>query len=93
MFTTRKAPTRSSSDKRKDERGSRPRFFKKKVCKFCTERMKIDYKEPELLLKFMTEKGKIVPRRISGNCSKHQRAVACQIRRARFIALVPFQTD
>ncbi len=55
--------------------------------------MKIDYKEPELLLKFMTEKGKIVPRRISGNCSKHQRAVACQIRRARFIALVPFQTD
>lgn len=93
MFTTRKAPTRSSRDDKRKKDDRKPRFFKKKVCKFCTERMKIDYKEPELLLKFMTEKGKIVPRRISGNCSKHQRAVACQIRRARFIALVPFQTD
>jgi len=91
LFTTKRAPARS--DKRKDDRGPRQRFFKKKVCKFCTEKMRIDYKEPELLLKFMTEKGKIVPRRISGNCSKHQRALAREIRCARFIALVPFQAD
>lgn len=93
MFTTRKAPTRSSSDDKRKKDDRKPRFFKKKVCKFCTEKMRIDYKEPDLLLKFMTEKGKIVPRRISGNCSKHQRALAIDIRRARFIALVPFQTD
>ena len=93
MFTTRKAPTRSSSDDKRKKDDRKPRFFKKKVCKFCTEKMRVDYKEPDLLLKFMTEKGKIVPRRISGNCSKHQRALASDIRRARFIALVPFQTD
>ena len=84
---TRRAP-------RRDDRGPRQRFFKKKVCRFCTERITtIDYKDVDMLLKFITEKGKIVPRRISGTCSKHQRRLAAEIRRGRFIALLPFQAD
>ena len=84
---TRRAP-------RRDDRGSRPRFFKKKVCRLCTERITtLDYKDADLLVKFITEKGKIVPRRISGTCSKHQRALAREIKRARLIALLPFAAD
>lgn len=83
MFT-RKPP-------RKDDRGPRQRFFKKKVCRFCTEKIhSVNYKDTDLLQKFITEKGKIVPRRISGTCSNHQRALATEIKRARFIALLPF---
>ncbi len=84
---TRRAP-------RKDDRGTRQRFFRKKVCRFCSEKIfNVNYKETELLAKFVTEKGKIVPRRISGTCSKHQRKLAREIRRARFVALLPFQAD
>lgn len=90
MFT-RRAPRK---DVRRDEHGSRQRFFRKKVCKFCTEKVyAIDYKDADLLGKFITEKGKIVPRRISGTCSWHQRELARSIRRARFIALLPFQAE
>ncbi|MDR0447900.1 MAG: 30S ribosomal protein S18 [Treponema sp.] len=65
-------------------------FFKKKVCRFCTQKLKIDYKDGDMLRKFITERGKILPRRITGTCAKHQRALAATIKRARIIALLPF---
>ena len=77
-----------------DERGPRGRFFRKKFCRFCGEKISsIDYKDTERLGKFLTEKGKIIARRITGNCSKHQRGVAGAIKRARHMALLPFQTE
>ncbi|GHV74564.1 hypothetical protein AGMMS49940_18660 [Spirochaetia bacterium] len=68
-------------------------FFKKKVCKFCTQKLKIDYKDADILRRFITERGKILPRRITGTCAKHQRALALSIKRARIIALLPFVAD
>jgi small subunit ribosomal protein S18 len=68
-------------------------FFKKKVCKFCVQKLKIDYKDPDTLRRFITERGKILPRRITGTCAKHQRALAVAIKRARIIALLPFVSN
>jgi small subunit ribosomal protein S18 len=68
-------------------------FFKKKVCKFCTQKLKIDYKDTDTLRRFITERGKILPRRITGTCAKHQRALAEAIKRARIIALLPFVSN
>jgi small subunit ribosomal protein S18 len=63
----------------------------KKPCKFCQEGVSfIDYKDYRKLRKFMTDRGKITPRRITGTCAKHQRVLAMAIKRARMIALVPF---
>jgi small subunit ribosomal protein S18 len=68
-------------------------FIKHKMCRFCADPgLKIDYKEPKTLSVFITERGKIIPRRISGNCAKHQRVLALAIKRARKIALLPFTT-
>ncbi len=62
---------------------------KPKSCRFCEERVNyIDFKDPEILRKFQTEKGKIMPRRITGNCLDHQKMLATAIKRARVIALV-----
>ncbi len=73
------------------ERGRRPR---KKVCAFCVDKIEnIDYKDAAKLRRFITERGKILPRRISGNCAKHQRQVTVAIKRARNIALLPFTAD
>ena len=70
-------------------RKKRP-FQRRKVCRFCAEKDTIiDYKEPRTLRFFITERGKIVPRRISGNCSKHQREITEAIKRARNLALLP----
>ncbi|HWJ02559.1 MAG TPA: 30S ribosomal protein S18 [Verrucomicrobiae bacterium] len=75
----------------KRERGRRPR---KRVCSFCVDKVEsIDYKEANKLRKYITERGKILPRRISGNCAKHQRQVTLAIKRARTIALLPFTTE
>ena len=64
---------------------------RRKVCRFCAdEAIVIDYKNPALLKNFVTDRGKMVPKRISGNCAKHQRALALAVRRARMIALLPF---
>jgi len=75
-------------------RKPRPRrrgFGRRKVCRFCADStIKIDYKDPGSLRMFVTERGKIIPRRISGNCAKHQRSVALAVKRARNIALLPF---
>jgi small subunit ribosomal protein S18 len=68
-------------------------FFKKKVCKFCNQKLKIDYKDADTLRRFITERGKILPRRITGTCAKHQRALALAIKRARILALLPFVGD
>jgi small subunit ribosomal protein S18 len=66
-------------------------FPRSKVCRFCADSsIRMDYKEPGVLRSFITERGKIVPRRISGNCAKHQRQLTLAIKRARNIALLPF---
>lgn len=73
------------------DRGRRPR---RKVCSFCVDKVEdIDYKDVAKLRRFMTERGKILPRRISGNCAKHQRQVTLAIKRARNIALLPFTAE
>ena len=64
---------------------------RRKVCRFCAEQVRdIDYKQVQVLRTFMTERGKITPRRITGTCARHQRILAAAIKRARIIALVPF---
>ncbi|MGM0453530.1 MAG: 30S ribosomal protein S18 [Thermodesulfobacteriota bacterium] len=66
-------------------------FHRRKVCRFCTDsNLKIDYKNPGTLKYFITERGKIIPRRISGTCARHQRKLAREIKRARKIALLPY---
>lgn len=67
---------------------------KKKICNFCVEKMEhIDYKQGEKLRRFITERGKILPRRISGNCAKHQRQLTVAIKRSRQIALLPYTAE
>ena len=64
---------------------------KKKYCRFKKAKIKfIDYKDPEFLKKFLNEQGKILPRRITGNCAKHQRVLTTAIKRARHLALLPY---
>jgi small subunit ribosomal protein S18 len=66
-------------------------YHRRKVCRFCADRsLAIDYKEPRTLRNFTTERGKIIPRRISGACAKHQRKLTLAIKRARMIALLPY---
>lgn len=73
------------------DRDRRPR---RKVCSFCVDKVEhIDYKDVAKLRRFVTERGKILPRRISGNCAKHQRQVTLAIKRARNIALLPFTAE
>ncbi|SEP40279.1 30S ribosomal protein S18 [Propionispora vibrioides] len=75
----------------KRERGRKP---KKKVCSFCVDKVEaIDYKDVPKLRRYTTERGKILPRRISGNCAKHQRQLTISIKRARNIALLPFTAE
>lgn len=70
------------------------RRTRRKVCQFCVDKVEqIDYKDIGKLRKFLSEKGKILPRRISGNCAKHQRQMTTAIKRARHIALLPYTTD
>lgn len=65
--------------------------FKKRVCRFCADKNRtIDYKDVKTLEGFIRERGKILPSRISGNCAKHQRRVAEEIKKARFLSLVPY---
>lgn len=75
------------STQKKKKRGP----ARKKVCPLCADKhVYVDYKQPALFKRFLTERGKIVPRRISGMCAKHQRQVALAIKRARHIALIPY---
>ncbi len=79
-----------NTDRDGDEKRRPKTFYKKKVCRFCNQKLKINYKEPEALKRFITERGKILPRRITGTCAKHQRKLATEIKRARALALLPF---
>jgi small subunit ribosomal protein S18 len=72
----------------RDPRKSKRDIIIKRDCKLCIDQMEIDFKQADLLKKFMTERGKILPRRISGNCARHQRQLATAIKRARTMLLV-----
>lgn len=72
--------------------GPRRKFYRRKVCKVCIGKVKVDYKDADTLRRFTTERGKILPRRITGTCAKHQRLVAREVKRARALALLPFVT-
>jgi small subunit ribosomal protein S18 len=74
-----------------DEGGGRRGFGRRKVCRFCADKaLKVDYKDQGQMKYFLTERGKIIPRRISGNCAKHQREVATAVKRARMLAILPY---
>lgn len=74
--------------------GGGRRFRRARICTFCVERVdKIDYKDVALLQRYVTDRGKIFARRQSGNCAKHQRAVARAIKRARHVALLPYTSE
>ncbi len=84
----------------KSERGDRDSSMKrkggrrrKKVCVFCGDKNAIDFKDINKLKRYVSERGKILPRRITGNCAKHQRALTVAIKRARHIALMPYTLD
>ena len=82
---------RADGSRRRPANGLRRR---KKVCAFCGEKSKpVDYKDVGTLRKFISERGKILPRRITGTCASHQRAITTAIKRARHIALLPYQVD
>jgi len=75
-------------------RGKRQFFRKKKVCRFCVEKIDfIDYKRVEMLQPFLQDRGKVLPRRMTGTCSRHQRWLGVAIKRARNIALLPFAAE
>ena len=72
----------------------RPRKSRRKVCVFCVDKVEhIDYKDTARLRKYVSERGKIMPRRMSGVCAKHQRELAIAIKRARIVALLPYVAD
>ena len=82
----------------KDEKSNSPMkrrggSRRKKVCVFCGKDNVIDYKDTHKLKRYISERGKILPRRITGNCAKHQRALTVAIKRARHIALMPYTCD
>lgn len=80
----------------KEFKGGRPvrRTSRKKVCSFCVEKAEsIDYKDVAKLRKYITERGKIVPRRVTGTCAQHQRELTTAIKRARYVALLPYTNN
>lgn len=82
---------RGDRDERGGEEGGRRGFGRRKVCRFCADKaLKVDYKDQGQMKYFLTERGKIIPRRISGNCAKHQREVATAIKRGRMLAILPY---
>lgn len=91
MAIPSKAGRRGNGDSRPDTRKKKRFFHRRKVCRFCADKtMLIDYKEPRTLRYFISERGKIIPRRITGTCAKHQRGLTTAIKRARTIALLPY---
>jgi len=89
----KKEKTRGKKGELKKRR-ARPYALRKKKCRFCSDKnLKIDYLDPQFLRRFTTERGKIVPSRISGSCAKHQRKLTKAIKRARNIAIMPYQAE
>jgi small subunit ribosomal protein S18 len=75
-------------------RERKDKSFKKKYCKLCFEKVGyVDYKDEKRLGRFITDRGKIVPRRVSGTCARHQKQLTTAIKRARVLALLPFSSD
>ena len=94
----KKGPGGRGKDGKAGDKGARQRgggfFRRRKVCKFCADKIDdINYKDVKLLSSFIPERGKVLPRRISGTCAKHQRALRVAIVRARQLALVPYAAD
>ena len=75
-----------------DKMPYRRRPQRRKVCRFCADRVPIDYKDIRTLGNFLTERGKVIPSRVTGNCAQHQRGLTTAIKRARNLALLPFTT-
>ncbi len=71
----------------------RSRFSRSRICRFCHEKMTVQYKDASALRVFLTERGRIIPRRVSGNCMRHQRELTVEIKRARNIALLSFAEE
>jgi small subunit ribosomal protein S18 len=91
----REGGPRTGRDRADDEKGPPRRrpMFRRKVCRFCADKtLRIDYKDIRMLTQFVTERGKMTPSRITGNCARHQRLLTTAIKRARSIALLPFTT-
>ena len=85
---------KQSDAKGKDGQQRRPMFRRRKMCKFCVDKIDdINYKDAKLLLPFVPERAKILPRRISGTCAMHQRKLRTAIMRARQLALIPYTAD
>lgn len=84
----------ASAEKKENRIRRRPMRRRKKVCAFCVEENKeIDFKDVATLKKYVSERGKIFPRRITGNCAKHQRAITLAVKRARHVALMPYTVE
>jgi len=92
QFERSARPNRERSDD--DKGGSRRRpMFRRKVCRFCADKtLRIDYKDVRTITQFVTERGKMTPSRITGNCARHQRLLTTAVKRARSVALLPFTT-
>ena len=87
-------PPRSKFRKPRQRSGFGMDTRRRKICRFCENKVEfIDYKDDRMLRRFVTERGKIIPRRISGNCAKHQRELTRALKRARQLALVPYTAD
>jgi small subunit ribosomal protein S18 len=88
-----KSSSSSAQQQGKDQQ-RRPMFRRRKVCKFCAEKIDdINYKDVKLLMPFVPERAKVLPRRISGTCAPHQRKLRTAIMRARQLALIPYTTE
>jgi len=89
-----RAGGRDFGDREGGRGGMRQRRTRRKVCAFCADKVEvIDYKDVSRLRKFTSERGKILPKRMTGNCAKHQRELTIAIKRARHIALLPYAAD
>ena len=91
----REPSARPYRDRGDDEKGPPRRrpMFRRKVCRFCADKsLMIDYKDIRMLTQFVTERGKMTPSRITGNCARHQRLLTTAIKRARSVAMLPFTT-
>jgi small subunit ribosomal protein S18 len=94
MAVSRRDKNNRDFDKNDVKSPIRMRRAKKKICGFCVDKVvDIDYKDIAKLKKFISERGKILPRRISGNCAKHQRQMTNAVKKARHIALLPYTSD
>lgn len=98
--TTTNTKTNTNTNTNTNTSSERPfqrryrRFSRRKICVFCADKLtEIDYKDINRLKKFITEKGKILPRRQTGNCATHQRKLSVAVKRARYMALVPYVGD